>query len=68
MIQACYYLMRTGLPQENNSTLLENIEQGFLPSIDSMKAFLIECAEVFEMEETMRGGQLDECKLKAKIK
>lgn len=50
-----------------NNRLLENIEQGHLPSIRKLESFLVHCETQFKKEETHRGGGLDWCKLKAEI-
>lgn len=66
IIQGCYWLMRTGTPPVYPA-LAENIEQGFLPPLETLNLFLWNCKHAFELPDTLRGGQLDACKLKAKI-
>ncbi len=52
---------------KKNNRLIENIEQGNLPSIRKMEKFLINCDIQFQKEETSKGGCLDWSKLKADI-
>jgi len=65
-VMECYYFMRTGSFLElKNSRLKTNIEYGYLPCLASVKEFLKQCQESFNIEECNRGGQLDNFKLKA---
>lgn len=66
VIQGCYWLMQTGTPP-THPALAENIEQNFLPSLETLNLFLWNCKKAFGLPDTLRGGQLDACKLKAKI-
>jgi hypothetical protein len=50
-----------------NNRLIDNIEQGHLPSIRKMESFLGYCETQFQKEETHRGGAIDWCKNKSKM-
>lgn len=66
-VMECYHFMRTGHFLElKNSRLKNNVEFGHLPCINSLKEFLKQCQDSFNKSKTMRGGQLDSCKLKSK--
>jgi len=49
------------------SRLKANCEGGHLPPLEKTEKFLKFCSEMFQKEETRRGGCLDSCKLKSEI-
>lgn len=66
IIQGCYWLMQNGTPPVHPA-LAENIEQNFLPPLETINLFLWNCKQAFELPDTLRGGQLDACKIRAGI-
>jgi protein tyrosine phosphatase len=63
-VMECYHYMRTGNFMElKNSRLMSNIESGHLPCLKHMKSFLTNAQRAFDINETMRGGEIDNIKL-----
>lgn len=70
VVKECYHFMRTGVylnPLEPDEGMLPAcIKAGHLPKKEVMEKFLQGCDKAFELDETMRGGQLDKTKLESK--